>query len=196
MSTDKQLWLLAGGNGSGKSTFYRTQLQPLGMPFVNADVLAKELYPGQAEVFSYEAAKLAEQIRLQMLQDGRTFCFETVFSHPSKIDFVARAKALNYEVILVFVHLDCVELNYARVEQRVEEGGHFVPPSKVSERIPRTLENVKQALPLCDQVYFLDNSRYDHPFRQVAVIKSGVLHLKQPSLPLWLKQLVDDFLSH
>jgi len=42
VSEGKQLWLLAGGNGAGKSTFYRTQLEPLGVPFVNADVLAKK----------------------------------------------------------------------------------------------------------------------------------------------------------
>lgn len=36
----KQLWLLAGGNGAGKSTFYRTQPARRGIPFVNADILA------------------------------------------------------------------------------------------------------------------------------------------------------------
>jgi len=40
----KQLWLLAGGNGAGKTTFYRLQLEPLGMPFVNADILAKQRF--------------------------------------------------------------------------------------------------------------------------------------------------------
>lgn len=28
----KQLWLLVGGNGAGKSTFYRLVLEPLGLP--------------------------------------------------------------------------------------------------------------------------------------------------------------------
>lgn len=106
MRQEKQLWLLAGGNGAGKTTFYRLQLEPLGMPFVNADVLAKQLYPDHPEQHSYEAARIAEAIRLRLLQDGRTFCFETVFSHPSKIDFVASAKALGYEIVLVFIHLE------------------------------------------------------------------------------------------
>jgi predicted ABC-type ATPase len=34
-----QLWILVGGNGAGKSTYYRLALEPLGLPFVNADVL-------------------------------------------------------------------------------------------------------------------------------------------------------------
>ncbi|MEK7301986.1 MAG: AAA family ATPase, partial [Pseudomonadota bacterium] len=59
MSTKKQLWLLAGGNGAGKSTFYRTRLAPKGMPFVNADIVAKLLYPHAPESHSYDAAILA-----------------------------------------------------------------------------------------------------------------------------------------
>jgi predicted ABC-type ATPase len=48
----KQLWLLAGGNGAGKSTFYRTRLKKLGIPFVNADVIAKEIFPDTTEALS------------------------------------------------------------------------------------------------------------------------------------------------
>ncbi|MCF6202821.1 MAG: AAA family ATPase [Methylococcaceae bacterium] len=83
MKKEKQLWILAGGNGAGKSTLYKTRLEPLGLSFINADILAKQLYPDQAEQRSYEAAKIAELMRFQLLQQGRTFCFETVFSHPS-----------------------------------------------------------------------------------------------------------------
>jgi predicted ABC-type ATPase len=34
---------LAGPNGAGKTTFYHAHLQPAGMRFVNADLLAREL---------------------------------------------------------------------------------------------------------------------------------------------------------
>lgn len=88
----KQLWLLAGGNGAGKSTFYHTQLEPLGFPFVNAAIIA-------------------EQIRKDLLQQGSSFCFETVFSHHSKIDFAVQAKTSGYEIILVFIHLENISLN-------------------------------------------------------------------------------------
>jgi ABC-type molybdenum transport system ATPase subunit/photorepair protein PhrA len=30
----KQLWLLVGGNGAGKFTFYRLVLEPQGLPFL------------------------------------------------------------------------------------------------------------------------------------------------------------------
>ncbi len=194
MTERKQLWILAGGNGAGKSTFYRTQLAPFGLPFINADILAKELYPQSPEEHSYDAAKLATEMRFRLLHEGRSFCFETVFSHPSKIDFVAQAKVLAYEVILVFIHLDTIYLNQARIAQRISEGGHNVPDEKVASRIPRLLQNIKKTLPLCDQVYILNNSRLDSPFQQVAIIRHGQkIQLKIP-LPDWAKDLLENYL--
>ena len=195
MNTKKQLWVLAGGNGAGKSTFYRTRLAPKGMPFVNADIVAKLLYPHAPESHSYDAAILAGQLRLQLLREERTFCFETVFSHPSKIDFVAQAKTLGYEIILVFIHLSNVSLNQARVAQRISEGGHHVPDEKVMSRIPRVLKLIKQTLPLCNQVYILDNSRADNPFQQVAVIRDSQINFQQHVMPDWAKELLSDYLA-
>ncbi len=195
MKFNKQLWILAGGNGSGKSTFYRTRLEALGLPFINADILAKQLYPHQPEQHSYEAARIAETMRSELLQEGRSFCFETVFSHPSKIDFVAQAKSMGYEIILVFVHLDNISLNQARVSQRVSEGGHHVPEEKVSSRIPKVLQNIQQTLPLCNQCYLLDNSRLDNPFQQIAVIHNGQLRPMVASLPQWAESLLRDYLD-
>lgn len=194
MKKEKQLWLIAGGNGRGKSTFYKTRLKPLGLPFINADILAKQLYPEQPEQHSYEAAKIAEAMRLQLLQQGRTFCFETVFSHPSKIDFVAQAKTIGYEIILVFIHLEFVSLNQARVAQRVNEGGHSVPEEKVSSRIPRVLQNIKQTISLCDYLYILDNSRLDNPFQRISEVSNDQLTIKKDPLPKWVETLLIDYL--
>lgn len=98
--------MLTGGNGAGKSTFYQYFLKNKGVPFINADVIAKALYPDDPEGFSYNAAKIADEMRQNLLNEGRSFCFEIVFSHPSKIDFIAKAKALGYTINLVFFHLD------------------------------------------------------------------------------------------
>jgi len=186
----KQLWLLVGGNGAGKSTFYRLVLEPLGLPFVNANRLAKLVYPAAAEEHSYEAALLAEQQRNTLLVSGASFCFETVFSHPSKIDFMARAKALGYTVIMVLIHLEQAELNAARVAQRVQEGGHNVPTEKLLKRIPRMLNQVKTAIPLGDEVRVLDNSSAENPFRPLMTIKLGQVECHQHPLPAWATQLL------
>ena len=181
----KQLWLLVGGNGAGKSTFYRTQLKPLGMPFVDADDIARDVFPQAPEEHSYDAAKIAENLRNSLLEQGKNFCFETVFSHPSKIDFVAKAKALGYHIVMVFIHLEQTSLNKARVYQRIETGGHAVPDEKVESRIPRTVQNVLNALPLCNDVWVLDNSSAVNPFKKVLRIQAGRLNTFIDPLPDW-----------
>lgn len=191
----KQLWLLAGGNGAGKSTFYQQFLKPLNLPFVNADILAKQLDNENTEAASYKAAKLAEKLRLSLLHSGASFCFETVFSHPSKIDFLATAKALGYEIILVYIHLQNDELNQARVIQRVNEGGHNVPADKIISRIPRTMANVRDALPLVDIANFYDNSSHSQPFLSVALLQKGQITKQVDELPAWAEDMLSDYVS-
>ena len=160
---------------------------------MNADRLAQLVYPDAAEERSYEAALLAEQQRNTLLLRGASFCFETVYSHPSKIDFCARAKAkaLGYSVIMVVIHLEQAELNAARVAQWVRDGGHNVPTEKLLKRIPRMLEQVKASIPLCDEVRVFDNSSAEDPFQPVMTIKMGEVELHQHPVPKkWAEQLL------
>lgn len=190
MSNKKQLWVLAGGNGAGKSTFYKHYLEELGIKFINADVIAKEISPKNSEKLSKEAAKIAENIRNDLLSEGASFCFETVFSHESKIDFIARAKGMGYKVILVYIHLIDSSLNEARVYQRTKEGGHSVPIEKIHSRIPRTMEHIKIALTIVDEAWILDNSSAQNRFQQLVVMKSGKYEIKVDPIPEWVKTIL------
>jgi predicted ABC-type ATPase len=190
LSAQPQLWLLVGGNGAGKTTFHRLVLEPLGLPFVNADRLARLVYPDAPEANSYAAAQLAEQQRDNLLLQGLSFCYETVYSHPSKIDVVARAKGLGYRVIMVLIHLQHNQLNLARVQQRVRERGHTVPEEKVISRIPRTLEHVHRTIPLLDELRVFDNSFAEDPLIPVLSLRDGVLTLHRDPLPAWAAELV------
>ena len=194
MTIEKQLWVLAGGNGAGKSTFYQQFLASREIQFVNADVIAHNLDSQHQETISYDAAKIAERLRYELLHAGVTFCFETVFSHPSKIDFIAEAKALGYEVVLVFIHLLMEELNQARVVQRVREGGHNVPVEKIVSRIPRTLQYIRTAISLVDKAQLYDNSSLQLPFQRVARIENGVLVQAADPLPDWAREMLREYL--
>jgi predicted ABC-type ATPase len=190
MTKSRQLWVLAGGNGAGKSTFYRLLLAPRGAKLLNADVIAAALNPKAPEKAAYMASHLSLRLGEELLIQGVSFCFETVFSHESKIDFVARAKALGYEIILVYIHLDAPILNEARVQQRVAEGGHHVPAEKTHARIPRTMKHVAEVVPLADEARLLDNSSRESPFRQVAFVKRGRRIMTLDPLPKWAEEIL------
>ncbi|NOY94531.1 MAG: AAA family ATPase [Deltaproteobacteria bacterium] len=181
---------MAGGNGAGKTTFYEHFLAPRGVAFVNADNIARRIAPAAPEASSYEAARIAERIRYDLLRSGASFCFETVFSHPSKIDFLAKARALDYEIVLVFIRVQSPQLNLARVAQRVRAGGHGVPDEKVLARLERSEAYVRRALPLVDEALFFDNSSSDDPFRHVATLQAGAVTLHQDPVPTWISDML------
>ncbi len=188
--TQPELWLLVGGNGSGKSTFYERFLARRNLPFINADNIARSLWPEEPEKHSYAAALIAEKERFRFLEEGASFCFETVFSHPSKVDFLGAAKAAGFRIRMVYFHLELVALNKARVSSRVRLGGHGVPEKKIETRIPRTLQNVKASIGLVDELYLVDNSSAEKPFLRVAELRGADWILCQDVLPEWAETLI------
>ena len=191
MTTQPELWLLVGGNGAGKTTFYERFLAPRKNPLVNADNIARSVWPDAPEKHSYEAALIAERERFRLLEERQSFCFETVFSHPSKVDFVGAAKAAGFRIRLFYFHLELASLNKARVVSRVKAGGHNVPEAKIEARIPRTLANLRQCIGLVDELHLVDNSSLDHPYVRIAVWQDGQWRSFVETLPGWASDLID-----
>src|ERR1035441_7461145 len=157
---------LAGPNGAGKPTFYRAYLRASGLRFVNADVMAREL-----GVDPYQAARLADSIRRQLIEQRESFIFETVFSDPlgDKLTFLREAENSGYTVALFFIGIEGPDLSDQRVTMRVLKGGHDVPSDKIIARYPRVMHNLKRALAELSNVLVYDNSGLKTPYRLVAV---------------------------
>ena len=178
---------LAGPNGAGKTTFYRTYLRTSGLRFVNADVVARDL-----GVDAYKAAKLADSLRRQLVQQRESFIFETVFSDPvgDKLTFLKEVERSGYTVVLFFIGIDGPEVSDQRVTMRVLKGGHDVPADKIEERYPRVMSNLKRALAELPNVRVYDNSDLNRPYRLVATVENGQgIELHDP-IPGWLRALL------
>ena len=178
---------LAGPNGAGKTTFYDAHLQPAGLRFVNADVLAREL-----RIEPYAAARVADGIRRELVNQRESFVFETVFSDPvgEKLTFLNSAEKAGYNTILCFIGTAGPKVCEQRVAMRVSQGGHDVPAKKLKERFPRILANLKAALRELPNVWVFDNNDLRNPFRLVAVVQSGQVVKLQRPLPRWLGPLL------
>ena len=175
---------IAGPNGAGKSTFYRSHLHRAGLRFVNADEIAREL--GLA---AYEAARVADVVRRELVRQRESFVFETVIADPvgEKLRFLSEAEEAGYRVVLVFIGLANAETSEQRVAMRVTQGGHDVPPEKLVGRFPRTLANLRRALQSLEEVWVFDHSDLAHPFRRVAVIRRGQPAFLAEEQPEWFQ---------
>lgn len=154
-----RLTVIAGPNGSGKSTLtdYLIENGATFGRYINADNIARDNFLSE-ESGAREAQRLAEQLREQCLVWRVDFSFETVMSHPSKIEFMRRAKAEGYQVTLFFVATCDPQLNIERVRARVALGGHDVPVDKIISRHARSISLLPEAMKVCDRTVVFDNS--------------------------------------
>lgn len=111
---------------------------------------------------SYLAAALADTVRQELVNESRTFTFETVMSHRSKIDFMREARRRGYRVYLYFVATDDPAINIDRVRRRVLQGGHPVADDKVVERYHKSIALLTEACEVAHRAYIFDNSGARH----------------------------------
>lgn len=185
----KALYIFVGANGAGKTSLYTSYKEHFdSLPFVNADELLKEVTGNNDPSNAKFGQDLAKAKMEECFDEGKSFVFETVFSHESKIDLVIRAKELGYMVAIYFCHVGDSALNVARVKKRTELGGHDVPEDKILKRIPRTLENVRRAFSLVDSFFVFDNSSaVGHRLVAYKEIASSIII--NSNAPAWAKNL-------
>jgi predicted ABC-type ATPase len=180
----RRLDLVVGPNGAGKSTFVALTLARL-LPrsvFVNADEIAKQRWPGDPMGHAYDAARVAAETRARLIELGKPFIAETVFSHPSKLELIRSARTAGFTVALHVVLIP-EDLAVERVKRRVLHGGHDVPEGKIRERHRRLSELVVTAMPTVDTATVYDNSRRRGP-RIVAQMTAGTM-IGSTSWPSW-----------
>lgn len=151
--------VVAGPNGSGKTTL-TAYLRERGIDFgsyINPDDIAASLEGSPEERSRLSQAK-ADEEREACLAARTSFSFETVMSHPSKVDVTRRAKSLGFRVKLFFVGVEEPTINIARVAQRVAQGGHDVPRDRIVARYHRTMALLPDAVVAADHSIIFDNT--------------------------------------
>jgi predicted ABC-type ATPase len=156
---DPFLLMIAGPNGAGKTTLIRNlRLKEVDFgEYINPDDIAKELQGSYDERVRH-AQVIADRRREVCIEAKRSFSFETVMSHPSKVDILVRAKAAGFFVQLFFVGTDDPQTNIERVELRVAQGGHSVPHDRIVSRWKRTMALLHTAIKASDRSFLFDNS--------------------------------------
>lgn len=137
----KTLYILAGANGSGKSTIARELLPAENIPYVNADDIAREFCPADMQSVRIQAGKEA-RIRInKLIESGSSFAVESTLSGIGHIKTIEQAHANGYKVIIIYTFVDSALDCIARIQSRVRNGGHPVPDEDVIRRFGRSKTN-------------------------------------------------------
>ncbi len=194
-----QLFIIAGSNGAGKST-YKQALLPKG--FKGLNIFDGDLYfTRQLTCFykinrsSKESRKLAEQaledeffglVELHISQQ-QDFAYEGHFTGKGAWQIPERFKREGYEIHLIFCGLNSLTRSVQRVNLRVKKGGFHVTPLAIENNYWGNMEMLDKNFAMFDSVEIVDTSNTIIP---IATLKSGYPSRTVPidQIPIWLKQ--------
>jgi len=191
-----KLLIIAGPNGSGKTTFTKLLLGHHWSEdclFINPDEIAQNEYGDwNSPDAVINAANRAAELREECLENRRSMLVETVLSTEEKITFIRRAKEAGFFIRVFFIGTDTPEINASRVARRVLEGGHEVPIGKIVKRYFRSMKLCVYAAALSDRLYVNDNSVDGSPPEMLFRTRDGKLYKKYPGLIKhdWAKEIL------
>ncbi len=138
-----RLYIIAGPNGVGKTTFAREFLPNYAdcRNFINADLIAQGMSPFSPETAAFHAGRLMlGEINL-FAKRRADFGFETTLSGRSHLHLIRQLKNQGYATHFFFLWVPTVELALLRVRGRVLKGGHDVPEAVVRRQFDRSIKN-------------------------------------------------------
>lgn len=157
----KNLYVIGGSNGAGKTTFAKEFLPKYVncLRFVNPDLIAAGLSPFAPETVAAKAGRLMLEEVASLVERGASFAFESTLSGKTYLRLIERARCAGYSVHLFYLWVPDPALALARIRDRVESGGHDVPEVDVRRRYARTLYNFFHLYrSLADSVHLFDNT--------------------------------------
>jgi predicted ABC-type ATPase len=160
----KNVYIIAGANGSGKTTFAKTFLPEYAQcpNFINADLIAQGLAPFNQRSAALKAGKLVLFQIDEFSHRGIDFAFETTLSGKAYAALLKILKNKGYKINLFFLWIPNPEMAIGRIKDRVKDGGHYVPDVDVRRRFNRGVDNFfKIYEPILDSWMLFDNSRQE-----------------------------------
>ncbi|MBC2603941.1 zeta toxin family protein [Puniceicoccus vermicola] len=196
------IFVLAGVNGSGKSSIGGANLVAHGVEYYNPDAAAKTLrkiHPNLSQALANgHAWTLGKEMLEKAIERRETYAFETTLGGTTITQLLTQAAQEGLKVKIWYVGLASVEQNLARVKKRVTHGGHDIPEAAIRTRWNSSRRNLIQLLPHLYSLRLFDNSQETDPKAGETPVPKLLLQVDQkrivgsvrPDAPEWAKPIL------
>ena len=179
-----RLTIIAGANGSGKTTLTHWNSDVFqAIPVLDPDMIARTLQSASPAAFPIAAARHVLKSAKEFIGQRESFAVETTLAGKHYLQTMADARIRGFEIVLVYIGTENVEINLARIRNRVLTGGHDVPEPDVRRRYARSFANLPAAISQADHTILFDNSS-EEGYRLIAVLGPPENHWFAP-MPTW-----------
>ena len=197
-----RIHVLAGVNGSGKSSIAGAAFREHGSDYYNPDEAARALKQANAGMTQIQANSAAWHRGREMLERSimqrLEFAFETTLGASTIPKLLIDAARQGIEVHVWYAGLTTPELHIARVRARVARGGHDIPEEAIRRRFEHSRLNLITLLPALAALRIYDNSVEADPASGKTPKPVLVLHMERrrilnpqdlPRVPDWAKPI-------
>jgi predicted ABC-type ATPase len=166
------LTFIAGANGAGKTTLTRWNSELFKeIPLLDPDAIANTLQTKASALVPMAAARHVLKSAQEHLRTAQSFAVETTLAGKNYLQMMLDARNRSFEIVLVYIGTENVDINLARIRDRVLAGGHDVPEDDVRRRYRRSFENLPIAIKRADHAILFDNSTEDG-YRLIATLST------------------------
>lgn len=157
--TTKELIVVGGPNGAGKTTFADEYVARRGCKYISADAIAARL-PSDDPVHSQFTAGREFLTQIKTAIDGsQSFVIESTLAGRTLLNHLKSARDSGFSITIIFLFLDSPDMCIARVNERVQKGGHHVPEIDIRRRFSRSIRNFQDLYrPLSNHWLLIYNS--------------------------------------
>lgn len=152
MNLLKEVLIIAGPNGVGKTTFAVNLIDNGWIQhFVNADEIAKEYLNLDKNIANFKASRIFLKTIDRLEKGEESFAFETTLSGKAYLKRIERLQKQGWKVSLYYLFVSSPEVSVFRVAERVAHGGHDITSETIFRRFPKSLINFyNDFLPVVD----------------------------------------------
>ena len=192
------LLVVAGCNGSGKSSFSRSLVPHDFLPFdydsYFLNYYASLMDSDVREIMAHNMAfaELEKQIN-SAITSKSNFCYETNFNS-TPLHWPGLFKQRGYKLHLIYLCLDSIEEAKRRVAIRVENGGHFVPEEEIRKRYFEGFANLNSYFRYFDLIDVFDTSTYGEKPQHIFSVEDSTTRMKEAT-PRYLIPLIPEIMK-